>query len=198
MKHSPSSSGDFGLFLSSVGLLDWWNLSDSADWKLNFGSWVLWLPPTDSLFTRRHKELWFFFFFLTHFMACLVAAAQLFADGEFCWDVEFVVGLKVMSELQKPEHAQCRLSALAPGLITSLSVINDNQTLDEMTSSHKKQVDKFSLGNKIQTFSLSWKWSVSSLGGLLFCRGAAAVGRTYFLCWHDEPGNSIITELWII
>lgn len=88
-------------------------------------------------------------------MACLVAAAQLFADGEFCWDVEFVVGLKVMSELQKPEHAQCRLSALAPGLITSLSVINDNQTLDEMTSSHKKQVDKFSLGNKIQTFSLS-------------------------------------------
>lgn len=88
-------------------------------------------------------------------MACLVAAAQLFADGEFCWDVEFVVGLKVMSELQKPEHAQCRLSALAPGLITSLSVINDNQTLDGMTSSHKKQVDKFSLGNKIQTFSLS-------------------------------------------
>lgn len=45
-----------------------------------------------------------------------------------CWHVEFVVGLKDMFELQNPEHAQCRLSALPPGLITLLSVIHDNQT----------------------------------------------------------------------
>lgn len=56
-------------------------------------------------------------------MACLVEAARRSADGVVGM---FVVGLKVMFELQNPEHAQCRLTALPPGLITSLSVIHDN------------------------------------------------------------------------
>lgn len=71
-------------------------------------------------------------------MACLVAAARLFADGEisflhffFFWDVEFVVGVKIPTALQKPERAQCCRSASSPGLNASLSVGNDNQTQND-------------------------------------------------------------------
>lgn len=72
MKHSPAV-----LVISlSCRLLDSW--TDDTFWTLLIGSWTLAPPPTVGLFTRRHKEprLLLFLFFLTHFMACVVAAAD--------------------------------------------------------------------------------------------------------------------------
>lgn len=185
------------VFLSSVGLLDSWHVLDSADWKLNFGSWVQWPPPTDGLFTRRHKELIFvflFFFFFNSLHGLFGSSSSALRWPEFCWDVEFIVAVEITSELQKAERAQYRVSALASGRVTSLSVV-EHRT--ERLPPVKEKRRMFSSGNKVENDFL-WGWSVSCLGGLLFCRGVAAVGRTHFLCWHDEPGNSIITELWII
>ncbi len=174
MKHSPSSSGDFGLF---GRLLDSWTdtVLDSADWKLNFGSWVRWPPPTDGLFTRRHKEPWFLLFLFFNSLHGLFGSSSSSLTGSF-------VGTLTLCEnhfwaAETCEHARRRLSALAPGRITSLSLISENRTPDRTTPCHTETSGRFlSLGNKVHKwFSLSWKWSVSSLGGLLFCRGAAAV-----------------------
>lgn len=88
---------------------------------LDFDSSVRWPPPTVGLFTRRHKEPWFFFFCLFfNSLHCLFGSSSrsLLADGELCWDVEFVVGVKFRRCSKTCERAQCRLSASSPGLDT--------------------------------------------------------------------------------
>lgn len=162
MKHSPSSSGDFGLFCR---LLDSWTESFGLCW-LEAELWLLSLVA--GLFTRRHKEPWFLILFLNSLHGLFGSSSSSLTGGlceNHLWAAETC------------EHARRHLSALAPGRIASLSLINENRTLDRTTSCNTKTSGSFlSLGNKVHKwFSLSWKWRVSSLGGLLFCRGAAAV-----------------------
>lgn len=106
MKHSPSSSGDFGLSC----LLD---SRTEPFWTLLIG--------TVGLFTRRHQEPWFLFF--THFMACLVAAAlrSLLAD----WRTSSV-GTWSLDAAGTCERALCRLytsNSSTSGLLHSHSVV---------------------------------------------------------------------------
>lgn len=196
MKHSPSSSGDFGLFVVcwTSGLMTCFGLCwlEAELWLLSSVAASHWRFVYST--PQRTDFSFSFFFFFNSLHGLFGSSSSALRWPEFCWDVEFIVAVEITSELQKAERAQYRLSALASGRVTSLSVM-EHRT--ERLPPVKEKRRMFSSGNKVENDFL-WGWSVSCLGGLLFCRGVAAVGRTHFLCWHDEPGNSIITELWII
>lgn len=97
MKHSPSSSGDLALLVCRTETL----------WTLLIGSWTL--AATHWRFVYATKNLIFFCPFFTHFLAVLVAAAQLLADREFCLDAEFVVWVKITESSVSAPSTVCRL-----------------------------------------------------------------------------------------
>lgn len=113
MKHSPSSSGDFGSFCH---LLDSWT-------DERFGLWLFSSVAASHcwfVYSTPQRTMIFFFCLFFNSLHCLFGSSSrsLLADGELCWDVEFVVGVKFRRCSKTCERAQCRLSASSPGLDT--------------------------------------------------------------------------------
>lgn len=100
------------VFLSSVGLLEGWNVLDSADWKLNFGSGVSGHLPLTVVYTTKNHDFCFFFNSL-HGLFGSSSSAVAPRWRKFSWDVEFVLGVKIWAA-ETWERARCRLSASAP------------------------------------------------------------------------------------
>ncbi len=180
MKHSPSSSGDFGLFCR---LSDSW--TDDVFRTLLIGSWTLalevggCLPLTVCLLdaTKTYDFCSFVLFcFLNH---CLFGSSSSALGWEFCWCEDPVWAAEA-------EHAQCRLFASALGTtlhFRSLTIIQHQTELPPIKHEWKLKVTNLFLWVESELFPAS---------ALLFWRGTAVVGRTY------EAEHSIIPELWLI
>ena len=152
MKHSPSSSGDFGLFVVcwTSGLMTCFGLCwlEAELWLLSSVAASHWRFVYSTPQRTDFCCFSFFSFFFNSLHGLFGSSSSALGWPEFCWDVEFIVAVEITSELQKAERAQYRLSALTSGRVTSLSVV-EHRT-ERRPPVKRKTEDVLSSGNKVE------------------------------------------------
>jgi len=135
MKHSPSSSGDLGSSLSSVGLLDWWTF---------FGLWLFSSVAASHcwfVYSTPQRTMIFCLFCFFNSLHCLFGSSSrsLLADGGVLLG-RWVCSWCEVQTLRARSVPSVRLVSSGLGR-TSLSVINQQTSAGAQKKNSEKRLE---------------------------------------------------------